>query len=177
MSKEGWRYATEGGEAYLCHRDSGAIVNITKSSNGWFRFVPFDGSRHRICWSGGSVDNQDFPQGSASTLASLKAGGGMEIPESLVFGSWTIGKENQLRTVRNKDSSSQCLYLTCVGFVFLTQAKNKTAVIVENGKESIETLEHGRQALLAASDKVESKVMPHKFQLCRTNCTWYAHKK
>jgi hypothetical protein len=162
MSNEKWKYATEGGEAYLCNRESGTVINLTKSSNGWFRFIPFDGRRHRICWSGGSVDHQDFPQGSASTIASLKAGGGLNVPESLVFGSWTITKEDQLQVVRNGGSSSQNsqnLYLTHFGFVFLTEAKSKLAVIVENGKELIETLEYGRQALYATSEKFKPKVV------------------
>jgi hypothetical protein len=159
MSNEGWSYTTDGGEAYFRHQESGTVVNLTKSSNGWFRFIPFDGSKHRICWSGGSVDDQDFPQESANTLASLKAGGGMNIPERLAFGSWTMTKEDQLQAIRNKESASQCLYLTCVGFVFLTQERHRVAVIVENGKEKIETLDNGRQALITASEKAKPEVI------------------
>jgi hypothetical protein len=158
MSKR-WTYSIDGGEAYLCLRVSGTVVNLTKTSNGWFRFVPFDGSRHRICWSGGSVDYQDFPQGSAGSLASLKSGGGVDVPESFIFGSWTITREDRVHVIRNKDTSSQSLHLTCLGFVFLTQAKHSVAVIVENGKEVIETLDIGRQVLLAASENAKPKVI------------------
>jgi hypothetical protein len=154
----GWTFATTGGDTFLCHRQSGAFINITESSNGWFRFIPYEGSRHRICWSGGSVDNQDFPMGSASTIASLKAGGGMDVPETFVFGSWSMNKEDQLQAVRNRSSSSQCLYLTCSGFVFLSKEENNKALIVENGKEVIGTLEQGHQALLAASEKAKPEV-------------------
>ena len=158
MCTAGWTFDSNGGDAYLCHRQSGAFINITESSNGWFRFIPFEGSRHRICWSGGSVDNQDFPMGSAGTIASLKAGGGMAVPETLVFGSWTMNKEDQLHTVRNRSSTSQCLYLTSSGFVFLSKEENNKALIVENGKEVIGTLDQGRQALLAVSEKAKPQV-------------------
>jgi hypothetical protein len=153
-----WTYASNGGDTFLCHQESGTLINITGSSNGWFRFSPFEGSRHRICWSGGSLDNQDFPTGSAETVSSLKAGGGTVVTEGSVFGSWIIGKEDQFHVVRNRSRSSQCLYLTCTGFVFLAGEDNNKALIVANGKESIGTLDDGRQALLAASEKVKPEV-------------------
>ncbi len=154
----GWTYASSGGDTYLCNRQAGVFVNLTESSNGWFRFIPFEGSRHRICWSGGSVDHQDLPSGSTDTIASLKAGGGMAVPETLVFGSWSINQEDTLQVVRNRSSSSQCLYLTWCGFVFLSKEENNKALIVENGKEVIGTLDQGRQALLAASEKAKPEV-------------------
>jgi hypothetical protein len=158
-----WTYASSGGEAYLCHRQSGTFVNLTKSSNGWFRFIPCEGNKHRICWSDVSVDNQDFPSGSAGTITSLKAGGGVAVPKTLDFGSWSLREEDQLLVVRYKANSSGGLYLTSRGFIYLPTAKSNSdkALIVENGREVIGTLEQGREALQAASEQAKLKVIFH----------------
>jgi hypothetical protein len=147
-------------EAYLCHRRSGTFVNLTDTSNGWFRFIPCEGNKHRICWSAGSVNSQDLPSGSADTIASLKAGGGMAVPKTFDFGCWSLREEGQLKIVRNKDSSSGCLYLTSSGFVYLPslELESDVALIVENGREVIGTLEQGREALQGASGKADLKV-------------------
>jgi hypothetical protein len=154
---EGWSYESSASDAYLYHRQSGICINLTKASNGWFRFIPFEGSLHRICWSGASVSHQNFPGESADIIASLKAGGGKDVPETTCFGSWSITEEDHLPAVRNKSTSSQCIFLTCVGFVFLGSGD---ALIVENGKEVICSLEQGRQAMLAAAEKAEPEVTP-----------------
>ena len=99
--------------------------------------------------------------GSDGTLTSLKLGEGiavMAVPDTLVFGNWSISEEDQLQVIRNRASSSGCLYLTCSWFVFLSKEVNNSALIVENGKEKIGTLEQGRQALLVASAKAKLKV-------------------
>ncbi len=159
---DGWTYASSGGEAYLCHRQSGTFVNLTDSSNGWFRFIPCEGNKHRICWSAGGVNNQDFPSGSADVTASLKAGGGVALPGAFDFGCWSLGEEGQLKVIRNKASSSGCLYLTRSGFVYLPslELKGDVALIIENGREVIGTLEQGREALQATSEKADLKVTP-----------------
>ncbi len=157
----GWTYACHSSDLYfLRHRDSGTIICLRQSSNGWFCFIPADGGKPKICYSGVSVSNRDFPEDSTSTFASLKAGGGLVVTEGLNFGSWNITKEDQLLVIQNSHSTLQRLYLTCAGFVFTgnsTGADTK-ALIVAKGKEMIGNLELGHQALLSATEKAEPTV-------------------
>jgi hypothetical protein len=95
---------------------TGIFVNLTISSNGWFRFM--DSSRvQKICLSAGSFNEQNFPQQILGLVSSLEQGFGNALTEGLSVGSWSILEHEQCLAVMNLHMPKQKLVLTRTGLM------------------------------------------------------------
>ena len=163
MSDVGWMHIdSEDGEVILYHTKTKAFINLSHSSNGWFRFIPSSGQTHKICWTAGNTSDQDFPSETAGTVSSLELGLGNSLEESSVFGNWKSEVDGHLLVLSNCDVACQKLVLTTTGFIFLGE---QTATELQNGiergcsrKEGEEKIKLAAEAAAEAASKSQAIV-------------------
>jgi len=119
-----------GAATALFHAASGSFLELFHRCGGWYRFKANAGDEGSICWSNGSIGQQDLPSRTLQVLSSLREGAGAAVHAGFRAGEWTASMEGGLVALTNAADKTRKLILTSTGFI---SVGGNSSHLVENG--------------------------------------------
>lgn len=103
----GWDFRTVAELVVIRHRSTGFVIELTLSSNGWFRLLP-EADKEQIAWSDGSITFQNIRGETREIVSEMAQGNIEEWPEHGVpqeFGQWILSTEPGAVVISHKQPS------------------------------------------------------------------------